>query len=202
MNTINLYFPIFSVIYVAALFKRPLPRILFTVSEALAFLAVIVYFLQNNKPNLNTLDYKHLLIELIIGLAIGHVLFLFGIFLINKNKHLFYLFLFPWKMILEKNFFRNFSYHTAVALYEEIVWRVGIIGIWQYSPFGVIISTVLFIVKHSDSIFYSNALRWDFRIYSFISCLLFYFTGSYVLLVGLHLMRNVDILYLNSIRKT
>lgn len=92
--------------------------------------------------------------------------------------------------------------HTAVAIYEEIIWRVVVLQVianYTNSVFAVISASGLFFLLHLGRFFNTNQAV-EFFVFSLLLSILYVISGSLLHVIVIHFVRNV-LISINSLGK-
>jgi len=137
-----------------------------------------------------------------IGLVAGHLIF--GLSLLITHRSLrdaaahFVDFGSLWEFVIEHP--RVLMHFVAVAVAEEVIYRAGAQPLaieWANSALGgVLLVAVAFALVHEH--FFKNVApqSGEFVIFSLLLGALYYWTGSLILVVVVHAVRNIEIAFL------
>lgn len=137
-----------------------------------------------------------------VGLLAGHLIFVLSLLVTHRS----------WEDA-HSHFFDlggvwNFTVENPVVLYrfstvavaEELIWRVGaqplLIGMTGSPTVGIIVVAVAFAVVHRHFFQNSPAVSFEFLIFSLLLGGMFYWTGSLILVIVVHAVRDIEIAYL------
>lgn len=135
------------------------------------------------------------------GLLVGHLLFALASMRMHDS----------WRAVLHylvdiRGLWRFLVDHPellfrfiAVSIAEELIYRVAaqqlLIGATHSVPGGIGIVAVAFALTHWHFLRDSWARSAEFLLFSLLLGLLYYLTGSFILVVTVHTVRNLEIVY-------
>ena len=153
-------------------------------------------------------------VDIGLGLVAGHVIFGFSIFATHQSWRD------GWAHFFDFGPIWNFTMDSpsvltrfiGVAFAEELIWRVvgqtlaiGLLGAFLHEPVAVAIGIALvamaFVVVHKH--FFEN--RWyvslEFIAFSVLLGAIYYWTQSFIMVIVIHAMRDIEIAYLEYLEK-
>ena len=137
-----------------------------------------------------------------MGLLAGHLIFVLSLLVTHRS----------WEdaqsHLLDLGGVWNFTVENPVVLYrfltvavaEELIWRVGaqplLIDITGSPTVGIIVVAVAFAVVHRHFFQNSPGVSFEFLVFSLLLGGMFYWTGSLILVIVVHAVRDIEIAYL------
>ncbi len=137
-----------------------------------------------------------------VGLLAGHLIFVLSLLVTHRS----------WddahSHFLDLGGVWNFTVENPVVLYrfltvavaEELIWRVGaqplLIGMTGSPAAGIILVAVAFAIVHRHFFQNSPAVSFEFLVFSLLLGGMFYWTGSLILVIVVHAVRDIEIAYL------
>lgn len=137
-----------------------------------------------------------------VGLLAGHLIFVLSLLVTHRS----------WEdarfHFLDLGGVWNFTVENPVVLYrfltvavaEELIWRVGaqpmLIQLTGSPAVGIILVAVAFAVVHRHFFQNSPAVSFEFLVFSLLLGGMFYWTGSLILVIVVHAVRDIEIAYL------
>jgi membrane protease YdiL (CAAX protease family) len=197
-------FIILILAYVAAAWLRPSFRYLRSLLTVLGLAVVVSAFWLNGRTGLHFTSNP--LLFAIIGLAGGHILFGVSLLLTNGSVRETVQYTFTLRQAVGFWAKRPMPLVQAliVAFYEEFVWRATVqedLVARLGSPFvAVPVAAIFFTVLHRHT-FTDRHQKVEFLIFSLILGGAYLATGSLVLVVLIHAVRNTDIRFRLSTKR-
>ena len=142
-------------------------------------------------------------VSIVFGLMAGHLIFGLSLLITHRSfgdaaRH-FVDFGGLWEFVVEHP--RVLMHFITVGIAEEVIYRAGaqpLIIQWTNSPLGaVLLVAVAFALVHEH--FFKNVApqSGEFVIFSLLLGVLYYWTGSLILVVVVHAVRNIEIAFLD-----
>jgi len=192
--------------------RRELPRKLLIASQFALFVLAIVFAYRSDAFSRDLFSP----VAIGVGLLAGHLIFGFSLLVIYRSIEDAFSYFFDfgaiWDFVIEHPYV--LSRFILVGVSEEIVWRAAgqpivvdfalgasFLNEGQAGVLGVCIIAVAFAVVHDH--FFRNSLivSLEFLGFALVLGVLYYFTGSLILVIIVHAMRDIEICYLEYLVK-
>lgn len=144
-------------------------------------------------------------ISIAIGLAAGHMIF--GISLLITHRSLrdaaghFSDLAALWEFVVENP--RVLMQFITVSVAEELIYRVGmqplLVQGLNSAFWGIVATAVVFSLVHEHFFRNATAQSAEFVGFALLLGLLYHFTGSLILVIAVHAIRNIEIAYLDNV---
>ncbi len=142
-----------------------------------------------------------------LGALLGHLIFVLSLLITHgsledSRSHLFG-FGDLWRFTVENPVVLYRFITVGVA--EEIIWRAAaqpiLIEATGNAALGIIVTAILFAVVHKHFFRNSLTVSFEFLIFSLLVGVLYFWTGSLILVIVIHTVRDVEIAYLEYLIK-
>jgi membrane protease YdiL (CAAX protease family) len=137
-----------------------------------------------------------------LGLLAGHLIFGISLLITHRSledsRSLFFDFGALWDFAMDSPFV--LTRFLAVAFAEEIIYRVAaqsvLLDLLPYPPLAILIVAACFVAVHPH--FFKNgiAVGAEFVGFAILLGVLYYFTRSFILVIVIHALRDIEIAYI------
>ena len=181
--------------------SRPKPRLL-TATQLAIFSLAVVFAYQDGAFSRSLLSPHYIA----LGFLAGHLIFGLSLLITHRSledasSHFLDLNA-VWGFIIEHPYV--LSRFVYVAISEEVIWRVAAqpLAIERLGPaLGILLVAAGFTLVHEHFFKNSILVSLEFVGFAFLLGMLYYWTGSLILVIIIHAARNIEISYLEHVIK-